>query len=73
MPLVVQGHVVDRGYDFYWSIESSVVLPLCSELLVEQRCQVKNIFVYQMFLNSTSSVHDSLWLGHMVVLLDDDY
>jgi hypothetical protein len=73
MPPVVQGRVVDRGYDFYRSIESSVVLPLCSELLVEQHCLVKDIFVYQMFLNSTCSVHGPLWLGHIVVLLDDDY
>jgi hypothetical protein len=28
MPPVVQGHVVDRGYDFYRPIESSIVLPL---------------------------------------------
>jgi hypothetical protein len=35
MPPVVQGHMVDRGCDFYRPIESSLVLPLCSELLVE--------------------------------------
>jgi hypothetical protein len=34
MPPVVQGHVVDHGCDFYRLIESSIVLPLCSGLLV---------------------------------------
>jgi hypothetical protein len=57
MPPVVQGRVVDHGCDFYRPIVSSVVLPLCSELLVEQHCLVKDIFVYQRFLNSTSPVH----------------
>jgi hypothetical protein len=46
MPPVVQGHVVDRGCDFYRPIESSVVLPLYSGLLVEQYYLVKDIFVY---------------------------
>jgi hypothetical protein len=46
MPLVVQGRVVDRGCDFYRPIESSIVLPLCSGLLVEQHCLVKDIFIY---------------------------
>jgi hypothetical protein len=46
MPLVVQGHVVDCGCDFYRPIKSSVVLPLCSGLLVEQHCLIKDIFVY---------------------------
>jgi hypothetical protein len=63
MPPVVQGHVVDRGCDFYRPIESSVVLPLCSGLLVEQHCLVKDIFVYQRFLNSTSPVHGSIVVG----------
>jgi hypothetical protein len=63
MPLVVQGRVVDHGYDFYRPIESYVVLPLCSGLLVEQHCLVKNIFVYQRFLNSTSPVHGSIVVG----------
>jgi hypothetical protein len=54
--------VVDRGCDFYRPIESSVVLPLCSGLLVEQHCLVKDIFVYQRFLNSTS-VHGSIMIG----------
>jgi hypothetical protein len=43
---VVQGRMVDRECDFYRSIESSVVLPLCSGLLVEQHCVIKDIFVY---------------------------
>jgi hypothetical protein len=60
MPPVIQGHVVDRGCDFYRPIESSVVLPLCSGLLVEQHCLVKDIFIYQRFLNSTSPVHGSI-------------
>jgi hypothetical protein len=59
MPPVVQGRVVDRGYDFYRPIEASIV-PLCSGLLVEQHCPVKDIFVYQRFLNSTSLVHGSI-------------
>jgi hypothetical protein len=63
MPPVVQGHVVDYGCDFYRPIESSVVLLLCSGLLVEQHCLVKNIYVYQRFLNSTSHVHDSIMVG----------
>jgi hypothetical protein len=46
IPLVVQGRVVDHECDFYRPIESSVVLPLCSGLLVEQHCLVKDIFVY---------------------------
>jgi hypothetical protein len=46
MPPVVQCHVVDHGCAFYRPIESSVVLPLCSRLLVEQHCLVKDIFVY---------------------------
>jgi hypothetical protein len=60
MPPVVQGRVVDRGCDFYRPIESSIVLPLCSGLLVEQHCLVKDIFIYQRFLNSTSPVHASI-------------
>jgi hypothetical protein len=63
MPPVVQGRVVDHGCDFYRPIESSVVLPLCSGLLVEQHCLVKDIFVYQRFLNSTSPVHGSNVVG----------
>jgi hypothetical protein len=63
MPLVVQGRVVDCGCDFYRPIESSVVLSLCSGLLVEQHCLVKDIFIYQRFLNSTSHVHDSIIVG----------
>jgi hypothetical protein len=46
MTSVIQGRVVDHGYDFYRLIQSSVVLPLCSELLVEQCCLVKDIFDY---------------------------
>jgi hypothetical protein len=46
MPPVIQGRVVDRGCDFHRPMESSVVLPLCSKLLVEQHCLVKDIFVY---------------------------
>jgi hypothetical protein len=60
MPPVVQGRVVDHGCDFYRPIESSVLLPLCSGLLVEQHCPVEDIFVYQRFLNSTSLVHGSI-------------
>jgi hypothetical protein len=60
MTLVVQGHVVHRGCDFYRPIKSSVVLLLCSGLLVEQHCLVKDLFIYQRFLNSTSSVHGSI-------------
>jgi hypothetical protein len=52
--------VVDHGCDFYRPIESSVVLSLCSGLLVEQHCLIKDIFVYQRFLNSTSPVHGSI-------------
>jgi hypothetical protein len=63
MPLVVQGHVVDHRCDFYRPIESSVVLPLCSGLLVDQHYLVKDIFVYQRFLNSTSHVHGSIIVG----------
>jgi hypothetical protein len=63
MPLVVRGHVVDHVFDFYRPIESSVVLPLCSELLVEQHCLDNDIFVYQRFLNSTSPVHGSIVVG----------
>jgi hypothetical protein len=63
MPPVVQGHVVDHGCDFYRSIEFSIVLPLCSGLLVGQHCLVKDIFVYQRFLNSTSPVHGSIMVG----------
>jgi hypothetical protein len=63
MPTVVQGHVVDHGCDFYRPIESSILLPLCSGLLVEQHCLVKDIFVYQRFLNSTSPVHGSIIVG----------
>jgi hypothetical protein len=63
MPLVVQGHVVDHECDFYRPIESTVVLPMCSGLLVEQHCLVKNIFVYQRFLNSTSPIHGSIVVG----------
>jgi hypothetical protein len=63
MPLVVQGCVVDRGCDFYRPVESSVVLPLCSGLLVEQHCMVKDIFIYQRFLNSTSHVHGLIVVG----------
>jgi hypothetical protein len=63
MPLVVQGCVVDRECDFYRPIESSVVLPLYSGLLVEQHCLVKDIFIYQRFLNSTSPVHGSIVVG----------
>jgi hypothetical protein len=63
MPPVVQGCVVDRGCDFYRPIESSIVLSLCSGLLVEQHCLVKDIFVYQRFLNSTSPVHGSIMGG----------
>jgi hypothetical protein len=63
MPPVVQGRVVDHGCDFYRPIESSVVLPLCSGLLVEQHSLVKDIFVYQKFLNSNSPVHDSFMVG----------
>jgi hypothetical protein len=63
MPPVVQGRVVDRGCDFYRLIESSVVLPLCSGLLEEQHCLVKDTFVYQRFLNLTSSVHGSIVVG----------
>jgi hypothetical protein len=63
MPSVVQGHVVDYGCDFYRPIESSVVLPLCSGLLVEQHYLVKDIFVYQRFLNSTSPVYGSVVVG----------
>jgi hypothetical protein len=63
MPLVVQGCVVDCGCDFYRPIESSVVLPQCSGLLVEQHCLVKDIFIYQRFLNSTSLVHGSIMVG----------
>jgi hypothetical protein len=55
--------VVDHGYDFYRLIQSYVALPLCSELLVEQHCLVKDIFVYQRFLNSTSPVHSSIVVG----------
>jgi hypothetical protein len=63
MPPVVQRRVVDRGCDFYRPIESSVVLPLCNRLLVEQHYLVKDIFVYQRFLNSTSPVHGSIVVG----------
>jgi hypothetical protein len=63
MPLVVQGRVVDHGCDFYRPIESSVVLPLCSGLLVEQHYLVKDIFIYQRFLNSTSHIHGSIVVG----------
>jgi hypothetical protein len=63
IPPVVQGCVVDHGCDFYRPIESSVVLPLCSGLLVEQHCLVKDIFVYQRFLNSTSPVYGSIVVG----------
>jgi hypothetical protein len=63
MPPIIQGHVVDHGCDFYRPIESSVVLPLCSGLLVEQYCLVKDRFVYQRFLNSTSPVHSSIVVG----------
>jgi hypothetical protein len=62
-PPVVQGHVVDRGCEFYRPIESSVVLPLCSGLLVEQHYLIKDIFVYQRFLNSTSPIHGSIMVG----------
>jgi hypothetical protein len=55
--------VVDRGCDFYRPIESSIARPLCSGLLVEQHCLVKDIFVYQMFLNSTSPVHGTIVVG----------
>jgi hypothetical protein len=44
-------------------IEFSVVLSLCSRLLVEQHCLVKDIFVYQRFLNSISPVHGSIVVG----------
>jgi hypothetical protein len=63
IPPVVQGRVVDRGCDFYRPIESSAVLPLCSGLLVKQHCLVKDIFVYQRFLNSTFPVHSSIVVG----------
>jgi hypothetical protein len=63
MPLDVQGRVVDCGCDFYRPIESSVVLPLCSGLLVEQHCLVKDIVVYYRFLNSTSPFHGSIAVG----------
>jgi hypothetical protein len=63
MPLVVQGRVVGHGCVFYRPIESSVLLPLCSGLLVEQHCLVKDIFVHQRFLNSTSPVHGSIVVG----------
>jgi hypothetical protein len=63
MPPVVQGHVVDCRCDFYRPIESSIVLALCNGLLVEQYCLVKDIFVYQRFLNSTSPVHGSIVVG----------
>jgi hypothetical protein len=46
MPRVVQGRVVDHECDFYRPIESSVVLSLCSGLLIERHCLVKDIFVY---------------------------
>jgi hypothetical protein len=55
--------VVDRGCDFYRPIGSSVVLPLCSGLLLEHYCLVKDIFVYQRFLNSTFPVHGSIVVG----------
>jgi hypothetical protein len=63
IPPVVQHRVVDRGCDFYRSIESSVVLPLCSGLLIERYCLVKDIFIYRRFLNSTSPVHGSIVVG----------
>jgi hypothetical protein len=63
MPLVVQGRVVNCGCDFYRPIESSVVLPLCSGLLVEQHYLVMDIFIYQRFLNSTSPVQGSIVVG----------
>jgi hypothetical protein len=55
--------VVDRGCDFYRSIESSVVLILFSGLLLEQHCLVKDVFVYQRFLNSIFPVHGSIVVG----------
>jgi hypothetical protein len=55
--------VVDRGCDFYRPIESSIVLPLYSGLLIEQHYMVKDIFIYQRFLNSTSPVHGSIVVG----------
>jgi hypothetical protein len=63
MSSVVQRRVVDHGCDFYRPIESSVVLLLCNGLLVEQHCLVKDIFVYQRFLNSTSPVYGSIMIG----------
>jgi hypothetical protein len=55
--------VVDHGCNFYRPIESSVVLSLYSGLLVEQHCLVKDIFIYQRFLNSTLLVHGSIVVG----------
>jgi hypothetical protein len=63
MPPIVQGRVVDHGCDFYRPIEFSVFLPLCCGLLVEKHCLVKDIFVYQRFLNSTSPVHSFIVVG----------
>jgi hypothetical protein len=63
MPPVVYGRVVDRGCDFYRPIESSVVIPLCSGLLIEQHCLVKDILIYQRFLNSISPIHGSIMVG----------
>jgi hypothetical protein len=63
MPLVLQGRVVDHGCDLYRPIESFVVFPLCSGLLVEQHCMVKDIFIYQRSLNLTSPIHGSIVVG----------